>query len=151
MKEENEATANELSKNKENEANGREEVYTRIIRAGNRTYFLDVKSTRKNDLYLTITESKKRFNKDGKFFYEKHKLFLYQEDFDKFSDGLEDVFSFIRNSDTSTASDEETVKAEIASDTTPEETKDDVKEDDSKKTDEFINVEFEDLGDKYED
>ena len=123
MKEENEAPANELSKNNENEANGREEVYTRIIRAGNRTYFLDVKSTRKNDLYLTITESKKRFNKDGKFFYEKHKLFLYQEDFDKFSDGLEDVFSFIRNSDISPVSDEETVKSETTGDTTREEKK----------------------------
>lgn len=137
MKEENDAKASELSKNNENESRAREEVYTKIVRAGNRTYFLDVKATRKNDLYLTITESKKRFNKDGKFFYEKHKLFLYPEDFEKFSNGLEDVFSFIRNSETG-----ETV--DNAEDM-PEDTE---KEDDSKKTDEFINVEFEDLGDK---
>lgn len=148
MKEENEAKANELSKNNENEASGREEVYTRIIRAGNRTYFLDVKSTRKNDLYLTITESKKRFNKDGKFFYEKHKLFLYQEDFEKFSEGLEDVFSFIRNSDTSPVSDKETVKSESKLDSAKKEKEDVDEDDDSKKADEFINVEFEDLGEK---
>ncbi|HCC71874.1 MAG TPA: DNA-binding protein [Bacteroidales bacterium] len=148
MKEENEATASELSNSKENESNGREEVYTRIIRAGNRTYFLDVKSTRKNDLYLTITESKKRFNKDGKFFYEKHKLFLYQEDFEKFSDGLEDVFSFIRNSDIRPEPDEEEAGTDITVDTAKEEKGEIEKTDDSKSTDEFIKVEFEDLGEK---
>ncbi len=148
MKEENEAKASELGNNKENESNGREEVYTKIIRAGNRTYFLDVKSTRKNDLYLTITESKKRFNKDGKFFYEKHKLFLYQEDFDKFSDGLEDVFSFIRNSDTSEASDADKIENKESVDAVEKEPENTEKEDESKTTDEFINVEFEDLGEK---
>lgn len=148
MKEENESKASESGNNKENETNGREEVYTKIIRAGNRTYFLDVKSTRKNDLYLTITESKKRFNKDGKFFYEKHKLFLYQEDFDKFSEGLEDVFSFIRNSDTSEATQEEKMEDTESVEATDKESENTEKDDGSKKTDEFINVEFEDLGEK---
>lgn len=148
MKEENEAKASELGDNNENEANGREEVYTKIIRAGNRTYFLDVKSTRKNDLYLTITESKKRFNKDGKFFYEKHKLFLYQEDFDKFTEGLEEVFSFIRNSDTSEASYEEKIENKESVVAAEKESENAEKRDESKKTDEFINVEFEDLGEK---
>lgn len=148
MKEENEAKASELGNNKENEANGREEVYTKIIRAGNRTYFLDVKATRKNDLYLTITESKKRFNKDGKFFYEKHKLFLYQEDFDKFSEGLEDVFSFIKNSDTFESSDGEEVENKESVETAEKESESTEKGDESKSTDEFINVEFEDLGEK---
>lgn len=147
MKEENEAKASELSNNKENEKSGREEVYTKIIRAGNRTYFLDVKSTRKNDLYLTITESKKRFNKDGKFFYEKHKLFLYPEDFDKFSDGLEDVFSFIRNSDYKEKSEADTSESKEPVDNAEKETESGEKEEKSK-TDEFINVEFEDLGEK---
>ena len=54
----------------------REEIHSKAVRAGKRTYFFDVKATRRNDYYLTITESKKRFNRDGKFFYEKHKLFL---------------------------------------------------------------------------
>jgi len=148
MKEENEAKASELGNNKENETDGREEVYTKIIRAGNRTYFLDVKSTRKNDLYLTITESKKRFNKDGKFFYEKHKLFLYQEDFEKFSEGLEDVFTFIRNSDTSGAPQDETIEDMESVEAAEKESENTEKGDESKKTDEFINVEFEDLGEK---
>lgn len=75
----------------------REDVYSKAIRAGKRTYFFDVKATRGNDLYLTITESKKRFNDDGKRFYEKHKLFLYKEDFDKFTEGLQDAIAEIRH------------------------------------------------------
>lgn len=74
----------------------REEIFSRAIRAGKRTYFFDVKATRKNDYYLTITESKKRFNKDGRFYYEKHKVFLYKEDFTKFVDGLEEAVEFIK-------------------------------------------------------
>lgn len=74
----------------------REEIHSNIVRAGKRTYFFDVKATRRNDYYLTITESKKRFGRDGKFFYEKHKLFLYKEDFDKFSDSLKEVIDYIR-------------------------------------------------------
>lgn len=74
----------------------REEIHSKVVRAGKRTYFFDVKATKKNDYYLTITESKKRFGRDGKFFYEKHKLFLYKEDFDKFADSLQEVIEFIR-------------------------------------------------------
>ena len=76
----------------------REEIYSIVVRAGKRTYFFDVKETRAKEKYLTITESKRRFNDEsGKFFYEKHKLFLYQEDFEKFSDGLAGVIEYIRN------------------------------------------------------
>ncbi|MGB0423811.1 MAG: DUF3276 family protein [Flavobacteriales bacterium] len=71
--------------------NSREDIYSKAVRAGKRTYFFDVKATRGNDLYLTITESKRRYTDDGKFHYEKHKLFLYKEDFDKFSEGLQDA------------------------------------------------------------
>lgn len=73
----------------------REEIFSKAVRAGKRTYFFDVKATRRNDYYLTITESKKRFNRDGKSFYEKHKVFLYKEDFEKFADGLKEVVDFI--------------------------------------------------------
>jgi len=73
----------------------RQEIYSKVIRAGKRTYFFDVKSTRNNEYYLTITESKKKFLENGKFHYEKHKVFLYQEDFEKFTDSLEDVVQFI--------------------------------------------------------
>ena len=73
----------------------REEIFSRAVRAGKRTYFFDVKATKSGDFYLTITESKKRFTQDGKFNYEKHKLFLYKEDFEKFSTGLEEVIEYI--------------------------------------------------------
>ena len=80
------------------EKNGeqKDEIFSKSVRAGKRTYFFDVKSTKGNDYYLTITESKKRFGEDGKFFYEKHKLFLYKEDFEKFAEGLNEAVAFIR-------------------------------------------------------
>lgn len=75
----------------------REEIFSRTVRAGKRTYFFDVKATRSEEHYLTITESKRRFNNDsGKFFYEKHKLFLYKEDFEKFANGLNAAIEFIQ-------------------------------------------------------
>jgi len=74
----------------------RDEIFSKAIRAGKRTYFFDVKATRKNEYYLTITESKKRMEEEGRFKFEKHKLFLYKEDFDKFVDGLQEVVDYIR-------------------------------------------------------
>lgn len=79
------------------EKTGKEEIFTKVVRAGKRTYFFDVKATRREDYYLTITESKKRVGKEGKVFYEKHKIFLYKEDFEKFSDGLRDAVDYIGN------------------------------------------------------
>ena len=73
-----------------------QEIYTQIVRAGKRTYFFDVKSTRNDEYYLTITESKKRFDENGTFKFEKHKIFLYREDFEKFADSLQNVVDFIR-------------------------------------------------------
>jgi len=70
-----------------------DEVFSKAIRAGKRTYFFDIKSTRGNDLYLTITESKRKFPDSNVF--EKHKIFLYKEDFEKFSDGLKEVLEKI--------------------------------------------------------
>jgi hypothetical protein len=75
----------------------KEEIFSRTVRAGKRTYFFDVKATIAEERYLTITESKRRFNNEqGKFFYEKHKLFLYHEDFEKFVNGLNDAIEFIQ-------------------------------------------------------
>ena len=79
----------------ENKTNGRDEIFSTKVKAGKRTYFFDVKSTRSNDYYLTITESKKRFKEDG-FSYEKHKIFLYKEDFDKFLEGLNEAITYIK-------------------------------------------------------
>ena len=83
-----------MEEGKEQE-NYRDEIFSKSVRAGKRTYFFDVKSTKGKDLYLTITESKKRFNDDGKFFFEKHKLFLYKEDFDKFEEGFREALEAI--------------------------------------------------------
>lgn len=72
----------------------REEVFSKKVRAGKRTYFFDVKATRSNDYYLTVTESKKRLE-DGVFI--KHKIFLYKEDFEKFAEGLKDAIDYIKS------------------------------------------------------
>ena len=69
----------------------REEIYSRPVRAGKRTYFFDVKATRGQDLYMTITESKRRFDDDGNVHYQKHKIFLYREDFENFEEGFVDA------------------------------------------------------------
>ena len=74
-----------------------EDVFSKPVRAGKRTYFFDVKATKGgNDFYLTITESKRRQERDGSFTFDKHKIFLYKEDFDKFQEGLADVIAYIR-------------------------------------------------------
>ena len=77
--------------------NRREDIFSKPVRAGKRTYFFDVKATRGDDYYLTITESKRRIDDSGKFHYDKHKLFLYKEDFEKFAEGLTDAIAFIKN------------------------------------------------------
>lgn len=74
-------------------------VFSKSIKAGKRTYFIDVKQTKNEDFYLTITERKKRFDKNsGKIEIDKHRIFLYQEDFEKFIDGLNDAINYINNS-----------------------------------------------------
>jgi hypothetical protein len=114
----------------------KEEIFTKVVRAGKRTYFFDVKATRKDDYYLTITESKKRLGKEGKVFYEKHKIFLYKEDFEKFSEGLKDAVTYINNGK------EVSVKTEPVTLVETNEEKSTIT------TEEFTNVEFEDLGKK---
>ena len=75
--------------------NDKQEIFSERVRAGKRTYFFDVKATRSNDYYLTITESKRRYNEDG-FSYEKHKLFLYKEDFNKFITALTNTVNYVK-------------------------------------------------------
>ena len=75
-----------------------DEIYSKPVRAGKRTYFFDVKSTKgNNDFYLTINESKRRMESDGRFSYDKHKIFLYKEDFEKFAEGLQDAVNYIKS------------------------------------------------------
>lgn len=74
----------------------KEEVYSKAVKAGKRTYFMDVKETKAGDLYLTITESKRIFDENlNKFIYDKHKIFLYKEDFENFVNGLQQTIRFI--------------------------------------------------------
>lgn len=88
----------EYEKNEELDMNDdRDEVYTKAVKAGKRTYFFDVRVTRNNDYYLTITESKKKIDKEGHSNYEKHKIFLYKEDFEKFVEGLKDSIVIVKD------------------------------------------------------
>ena len=79
----------------EKKYNATDDIYSKILRAGRRTYFFDVRETKASDYYLTITESKKFSNDDGTFFYKKHKIYLYKEDFSEFKDMLSEVMDFI--------------------------------------------------------
>ncbi|MDG1063154.1 MAG: PUR family DNA/RNA-binding protein [Flavobacteriaceae bacterium] len=73
----------------------KEEIYSKVMRAGRRTYFFDVRETKAGDYYLTITESKKFTNDDGSFHFKKHKIYLYKEDFADFKDNLEDMIKYV--------------------------------------------------------
>jgi hypothetical protein len=86
-----------FEKQEDFEKKEREEIFSKAVRAGKRTYFFDVKATRKNDYYLTVTESKKQFEDEGHFHYEKHKIFLYKEDFEKFVEGLQEAIDYIKS------------------------------------------------------
>lgn len=134
-------------KNEEVEKNGenkREEIFSKVVRAGKRTYFLDVKATRRNDYYLTITESKKRFNRDGRHYFEKHKVFLYKEDFDKFADNLQEVIDFIKQN----APEQEPLEKVEAEVTVGAEVNSEL---DSAKSESYSSdVDFDDLGDTKE-
>jgi phosphomannomutase len=113
----------------------REDIFSKAVRAGKRTYFFDVKETRNGQKYITITESKKRFNQDeGKFYFEKHKIFLYKEDFEKFTDGLKTVVDFIETGVVPEEENEETQAADA---------------DDSLNS--TVDVSFEDLGNDTEE
>lgn len=114
------------------ERSDKEEVFTKVVRAGKRTYFFDVKSTRHEDLYLTITESKKRMGKDGKMFYEKHKIFLYKEDFEKFTEGLREAVTFAGNGEVTPAAHDEVTAIEENATAVP--------------ASEFSDVDFDELG-----
>ena len=111
-----------------------EEIYSKSLRAGRRTYFFDVRSTKAGDYYMTITESKRDFTEDGTPFYKKHKIYLYKEDFVQFQENLKNVSDFIIKEK----------GEEIISESKNLDKKDDVSKQESK-TD-FTEVNFEDLG-----
>ncbi len=79
----------------EKELMDQEEIFSKVLRAGRRTYFFDVRSTKAGDYYLTITESKKFTHDDGSFHYKKHKIYLYKEDFQSFREYMEEMMDYI--------------------------------------------------------
>ncbi len=72
-----------------------DDIFSKVLRAGRRTYFFDVRETKASDYYITITESKKFTNDDGTFYYKKHKIYLYKEDFNEFKSFLEDTINYV--------------------------------------------------------
>ena len=136
----------------ENKQHVNEDIYSKVLRAGRRTYFFDVRSTKAGDYYLTISESKKFTNEDGTFYFKKHKIYLYKEDFENFSNilgemtkyiidekGLE-VISEIHDKDFKSKKEEESSNDDSKEEEEEEEVKEDKKDDE--KSDE---VEFEDI------
>lgn len=116
--------------NEYDNAQNRDTHFSKRIRAGKRTYYFDVKATRSNDYYITITESKRKPGEsEDRPFFEKHKLFLYKEDFDKFTEGLHEALDFIREKRVSEGVSEPAHQEEYSSGTTG-----------------YSNIEFDDLG-----
>ena len=75
----------------------KDEIFSKVLRAGRRTYFFDVRATKADDYYITITESKKFTEEDGSFHFKKHKIYLYKEDFAAFAEILDEMTSFVLN------------------------------------------------------
>lgn len=116
----------------------KDEIYSKSLRAGRRTYFFDVRSTRADDFYLTITESKREFNEDGSPYYKKHKIYLYKEDFINFKNSLNEITDYIikeRGEEVISLKDQ-------ISEISP---KDNSNKDDNSETAEFTEVNFDDL------
>ena len=117
--------------------NDQEEIFSQVLRAGRRTYFFDVRSTRAEDYYLTVTESKKFTNDDGSFHYKKHKIYLYKEDFTEFNEMLKAATDYIINE-----KGEEVISDRHQSDYVKEDTP---KEDSEAVSENFTDVNFEDI------
>ena len=126
----------------------REEIFSKVLRAGRRTYFFDVRSTKAGDYYLTLTESKKFTNEDGSFHYKKHKIYLYKEDFSEFSSILNEMTSYVISE-----KGEEVISERHQKDFKKEENTEPIQEsDDDKKeengdesSNEFTDVDFDDI------
>jgi len=122
-----------------------EEIFSKVVRAGRRTYFFDVRATKAGDYYLTLTESKKFTNPDGSFHYKKHKIYLYKEDFESFKETLDEMMSFIIDQ-----KGEEVISERHRSDYQKEsnfqnETNDSSVEEEGNKSSSFTDISFEDI------
>ena len=128
----------------------REEIFSKSVRAGRRTYFFDVRATRAEDYYMTITESKRHTKEDGSFYYQKHKIYLYKEDFDSFIESLKEVSDFIiKEKGREVITLDSTGKSDLENSSVEEDKVDDKEEVDDKESDENSENESSDL--KFED
>tara|TARA_B100000927_G_scaffold269265_1_gene244598 strand:+ start:664 stop:1041 length:378 start_codon:yes stop_codon:yes gene_type:complete len=123
----------------------REEIFSKVLRAGRRTYFFDVRSTKAGDYYLTLTESKKFTNDDGSFHYKKHKIYLYKEDFKEFSEILNEMTDYIiseKGEEVISERHQKDFKKEENHETNSDNDNEDSKDDSSN---EFTDVSFDDI------
>ena len=128
----------------------KEEIFSKVLRAGRRTYFFDVRSTKAEDYYLTITESKKFTNEDGSFHYKKHKIYLYKEDFSEFKDILAEMTDYIiseKGDEVISERHQKNFKKEYDSETVEatETVETNKTEDEHKSTESFTDVDFDDI------
>ena len=127
----------------------REEIFSKVLRAGRRTYFFDVRSTKAGDYYLTLTESKKFTNEDGSFHYKKHKIYLYKEDFTEFSNILNEMTDYViseKGEEVISERHQKDFKKEDNIESTEETNDENEKEDGSNESsNEFTDVSFDDI------
>jgi len=125
---------------RENDMLEKEEIFSKVLRAGRRTYFFDVRATKADDYYITITESKKFTEEDGSFHFKKHKIYLYKEDFTAFTEILEDMTSYVLNH-----KGEEVISERHQKDFKKEYALDKTNEDVIPNTSSFTDIEFDDI------
>lgn len=120
----------------------KEEIFSKVLRAGRRTYFFDVRATKAGDYYLTITESKKFTNDDGSFHYKKHKIYLYKEDFTEFNEILAEMTSYVIDE-----KGDEVISERHQKDFKKDDfdTTDDVADNTSKSVENFTDIDFDDI------
>jgi len=122
----------------------KEEIFSKVLRAGRRTYFFDVRATKAGDYYLTITESKKFTNDDGSFHYKKHKIYLYKEDFSEFSEILNEMTDYIINEKGDEVISERHQK-DFKKEDDQSNNQSEIEEPIEKSTDSFTDINFEDI------
>ena len=125
---------------RENDMLEKEEIFSKVLRAGRRTYFFDVRATKADDYYITITESKKFTEADGSFHFKKHKIYLYKEDFAAFTEILEEMTSYVLNH-----KGEEVISERHQKDFKKEYDSDKLEKDDIPSTSSFTDIEFDDI------
>ena len=125
---------------RENDMLEKEEIFSKVLRAGRRTYFFDVRATKADDYYITITESKKFTELDGSFHFKKHKIYLYKEDFAAFAEILEELTSYVLNH-----KGEEVISERHQKDFKKEYSPEKSEDDETPSTSSFTDIEFDDI------